>query len=101
MVSEPWDYSGADGTNKISGKIIRRIGNRCLVFQSLVPVNIGNLFGDLFVLYPRYEGDTFQDRLAEIPANVGLLLTNDYDVIDENQLERNSRFVIIGSLEKP
>lgn len=100
VVSEPWNYSGVDGTNKISGTIVRRIGDRCLVFRSLAPVRIGADVGDLFVLHPRYEKESFIAGVSEVPSNVGLLLTEEYDTLDEKQLEKNSRFVIIGSLRK-
>lgn len=98
-VSEPWNYSGADGTNNISGKVIKHIGIQCLVFQSTVPVKIDGLSGDLLVLFPRYASDSFDKQVVEIPANVGLLLRKDYENLDEKQLENSSRFVIVGSLK--
>jgi hypothetical protein len=99
VVSEPWDYSGIDGKNKISGVVVRRVGVRCLVFRPFTPVRLQNVSGEVLVLFPRYQEDTFRGDFVGIPANVGILLTNDYNGLNEKQLELNAQFVIIGSLE--
>ncbi len=34
IVSEPWDYKNSDGTNKISGKIIKVFNSKAVLFET-------------------------------------------------------------------
>jgi len=100
MVSEPWDYESIQGENIIIGYIIKIISDQCLVFQSSSLLEFGDVTGNKLVLFPRFKEDKFHENLNSVSVNGGLLLIDSIDYLNETSLEQNSKFVIIGTIEK-
>lgn len=98
-VSEPWDYESVEGKNIITGQILKKVSNQCVVFESSFPLVFGSIEGNLLILFPRFGEERFNTNLDEISVNGGLLLINFDNSLDEAILEKNSKFVIIGRLE--
>lgn len=101
LVSEPWDYESPDGPNLITGTILDKKSNKCLIFKSNCYLQFDEVNGDVLVLTPRHSGYDFSTLSDEIIAFNGSVLLKNYDVkMNENELMKNSKFVIIGSLRK-
>ena len=73
IVSEPWDYTNADGENVISGTVTDIVEDACLIFVSDAPVVLRKATGTTFVLFPRHKDDP---RLFASVFNIGLLHTD-------------------------
>jgi len=101
-VSEPWDFDGPNGKNIIKGKIMKIINNDCVIFKSDSDIKIDEVEGNIFVLLSRYFNNHFSSINNEQFWSIGggILLLDSYEGMDKNQLEQNSKYVIIGSLRK-
>ena len=97
IVSEPWDYTNANGENIISGTVTDIVEDTCLIFVSDAPVILRKATGTTFVLFPRHKDDP---RLFASIFNIGLLYTDYAKGMSISFLKDNSEFVIIGSLHK-
>ncbi|RHX88592.1 hypothetical protein [Leptospira stimsonii] len=100
-VAEPWDFVGPDGKNIIKGEILKIIDNNCVLFQTNYILNFENVGGDILVLSSRYrKNDHFINDTNGLDwtINVGLLLTKEYEDMNEPALKNHSKFIIIGSL---
>jgi len=98
LVSDPWDYENSEGENVISGQVVKRIGNRRLVFLSDTPLRFDDVIGNILVLSNRYEYKNIMNKNESLTVNGGLLTIDYGDSLDEETLTRNSKFVIIGQL---
>lgn len=99
-VGEPWDFEGPDGKNRINGHILKIVDNDCVLFKANHTLNFGNIQGDILVLLSRHTGYHF-DTLKTSgfwTFGGGLLLTKDYENMNRKELEKNSKYVIIGSI---
>ncbi|TGM52875.1 hypothetical protein [Leptospira adleri] len=101
-VDEPWDFVGPDGKNVIKGQIIEVIDSDCIVFKSNHILNFNKLEGNIFVLISRHQGYNFYNINTNgfWTFGGGLLLTNEYKNMSREELEKNSKYVIIGSFDK-
>jgi hypothetical protein len=99
-VGEPWDFDGPDGPNIINGLILKVVSATCIVFKCDSPLQFGTYTGEILVLSSRYEDYDFAKLDRLVPVNGALLLIEYNDALSEAELEQNSKFVIIGSIEK-
>ena len=97
VVSEPWDYEGRDKTNVIIGAIVDSLSLSCLIFKSDELLTFGDVSGQLLLLKPRYEGQSLKDLRGSVGG--ALLMLDEYEKYDENDLEKNSKYVLIGFLD--
>lgn len=100
LVSEPWDYDGAEGQNLIVGKIIKELSPNCIVFESESELVFDNNKGKKLVLKSRHN-DNIKNEKGEYQGAVnGGLILSDIMSNQVNAIENESKFVIIGTLEK-
>ena len=98
IVSEPWEFRNSNNENSIYGKIEGRNGNNCLLFKSNTLLKFGKSDGQILVLFPRsYDEDFTEIKNKPITVNGGLL-AGDYHSFSAEELEKLSKFVIIGQL---
>src|ERR1700755_1491776 len=93
-VGEPWNFKSPDGDNIINGLITTFLSPKRLLFRANYVLYFGDLHGDVFVLTPRYTGETF-DELSNamyVPVN-GSILSNTVDYAHEAGVETHSKFV--------
>lgn len=100
-VGEPWDFDSPDGQNIINGRIIKVLSSTCLIFKANYILDFKGVIGDVFIVYPRYSENDFNDlkngnNYVVINGNI---LSDEYNEnMDEGYLKQNSKFVIIGSI---
>lgn len=101
-VSEPWDFASSDGINIIKGTIIHLVNDKCIIFRSDKSQQFEQGKGRLFVLFPRVQDYTFSEieKNKSIDINGGLLNSRFNYKNTEEELVKNSTFVIIGSISK-
>ena len=101
VVSEPWDYENKNGENAIEGQIIDVISKYVVAFQSDEKLVFGEHIGNILILQSRYK-DSILDLENRYIGTVGggLYLLNDYKRESVSFLEKNSVYVLIGSLQK-
>lgn len=97
-VSEPWDFESEFGENLILGEVIDYKDINTIIFRSDTTLNFNDRFGDLLMLKPRYVGESLKDLKGTV--NGALLLVEDYENQELDFLEMNSKFVLIGSMDK-
>lgn len=98
-VSDPWNFESPDGENTIKGDIVSQRSNQCIVFRSDYCIEIDEVKGCILILTPRHYGYDFsksQDGIVIL--NAGILLVEYSEQLSENELNKNSKFVMIGSL---
>jgi hypothetical protein len=101
VVSEPWDFKNTDGTNSIYGKIIEVNPDNFIIFKSNESVKFDDGTGDLFILSPRYEGQNVLDHIIlHETINGCLIQIKDYYSMNKVEIQKNSKFVLIGPIEK-
>jgi hypothetical protein len=102
-VSEPWDFNSPDGENLINGQVIKIINPTCLVFKTNLDINIKSLKGNILILTPRHKHNNFTDlenASGYVVINGSLLVASYSDQMNEQELNDNSVFVLIGSINK-
>lgn len=101
LIGEPWNFESLDGQNVIRGEIIKK-SNQFLIFKSNHSLIFDKFEGNILVLTPRHYGIDFSDINNErLSFNGGLLLLKEYDEkLNQEELQYNSKFVIIGSFRK-
>ncbi len=97
-MGEPWNYEGSDGPNEIIG-VLLFIHADYAIFKSDGMLTFESIEGDLLLLQPRYISQTFIPHSRQI-INGALLLTDDWQTLNLESLESNSKFVLIGDIEK-
>jgi hypothetical protein len=100
-VSDPWDFEGPSGENVIVGEIVRILSSICVIFKSDTLLNFDGRSGKLLILKSRYAGQNLaKENGYEGTVGGAFLLTEKYEDFDEKELEDNSKYVLIGRLEK-
>lgn len=98
-VGEPWDFDGPDGENRIIGKIVSIVDNKCIIFESSHMLDFKGKSGRFLVLFPRCIDGNFNNiRSERIPVDGGLLLSEFKEGLNAEELENNSMYVLIGSV---
>jgi len=97
-VSEPWDFKSSSGANALEGKVISQIDERNLIFETTESVELQGVKGALWVLSLRYQGDSFNKPDKTKTVGGGILLAEDFSNHTAKELQRMSKFVVIGSL---
>ncbi|WP_025762948.1 hypothetical protein [Dyadobacter tibetensis] len=100
VVSEPWNFDGPAGTNLIVGEIFKVFSPSKLIFKSDHLISFGDLKGDILILVPRYEEQLFIENGYECIVGGALFLLTDFEHKTEKFMEDNSKYVLIGKLEK-
>lgn len=100
-VGEPWKYEGVDGQNLIVGKIIKILDKNALLFESKNELQFDENRGKYLLLHPRYEKQNLQKDFREGVRTIinGGLLSDFRENESDEELERRSKFVVIGGLE--
>lgn len=98
IVSEPWDFDGPNGGNKLDGRILKRFDSKTLLFESIDSVSIGGIAGKYWLLSARYVDQSFDVEPYTGTVNGSLLSVAPAEKEDLSELKRKSVFVIIGSL---
>ena len=102
-VGEPWDFESQDGQNIIKGKILKIINSKCLIYKTNQLLDFKGEKGNVLILYPRHVDSDFSDlnKGADFVTINGSLLLVDYmDDLDEQELNQNSKYFIIGAIRK-
>ncbi|WP_000660061.1 hypothetical protein [Leptospira interrogans] len=100
-VDEPWDFVGPDGKNRINGHILKIVDHDCVLFKANHTLSFDNIQGNILVLLSRHTGYHFDslETSGFWTFGGGLLLTKDYESMNRKELEKNSKYVIIGSFD--
>ena len=103
-IGEPWDFKGPDGRNKMKGKVIFEVNNRAVIFKSTKKQKFIEGKGNLFLCLARYVGDDLvcfnnkKEKFYSGTFGAGLLKDDaDYKNKTKEQLEKESKYVFIGS----
>ena len=100
-VSDPWDFVSESGKNFIVGEIVKAFSSICVIFKSDNLLHFDGHSGKLLVLKTRYKDQKIiKENHYEGTVGGALLLTETYEGFDEKKLEDNSKYVLIGRLEK-
>ncbi len=99
-VGEPWNFETPDGQNIVKGEIIKNVDDNCLIFQSNHILQFDNIKGNILVLSPRYKKPDFSSLSTEDININGGVLTTSYENLTSEELFKDSKFVIIGSVRK-
>lgn len=104
-VGEPWGFTGPDGKNIIIGELIKIVTEKCLIFKSDHEIDIDGIKGSIFILFPRYAGESFSSTIKKnesLTCGIGIYIgpTDEYLNMSSDQLKSNSKYVIIGGLHK-
>ncbi len=102
-VGEPWNFTGPDGDNLVIGKLIKIVTPDCAIFQSNHQIEVDGIKGNIFFLFTRHSNYDIYTSFQEINSwtcNIGLYTGNDasYLNMSREQLEKNSKYVLIGGL---
>jgi hypothetical protein len=101
IVSEPWNFESPDGQNIIKGSILNIKSNQCIVFKSNYYLQFDEIKGNILILTSRHYGVDFSNFNDERLAFNGSVLLIEYnEQLNENELLKNTKFVIIGSVKK-
>ncbi|MDQ6482527.1 hypothetical protein [Dyadobacter sp. LHD-138] len=101
IVSDPWDFEDATGSNLIIGEIVKVLSPSLVIFKSDHLLSFGGQTGKILILKPRYEKQALTiENNYEGTVGGAVFLLDDFENNDENFLEDNSKYVLIGSLEK-
>lgn len=98
-VSEPWDFSGPRGDNRLSGKILRRIDAENILFESAEAVALKGVQSRYWVLSTRYERQSFEAEPYSGTVNGGILASLPAESDDAAKIKKSAVFAVIGSLK--
>ena len=90
IISEPWDFTNSDGSNIISGQIIRIVNEEIAIFRCNEKILLNGFEGDFFLLSPRLLHERFVNG-AGISSSI-----EDISPSMVNQLQ----LLFIGSLKR-
>jgi len=99
-INEPWSSKLQNGDNIIHGHIVKVINEQTLIYQSDINVKFGKSGGNMFLIEPvQLKKFNFSDLSTKryVPVNVYLVKTYS-DIIDEQQLTIEAKFVFSGGL---
>ena len=69
IISEPWDFKNSDGSNFISGQIIRIVNEEIAIFKCDEKVILNGFEGDFFLLSRRFLHERFFKGVLSIEVN--------------------------------
>ena len=69
IISEPWDFKNSDGSNFISGQIIRIVNEDIAIFKCDEKVILNGFEGDFFLLSRRFLHQRFFKGVMSITVN--------------------------------
>lgn len=69
IISEPWDFKNSDGSNFISGQIIRIVNEEIAIFKCDEKVILNGFEGDFFLLSRRFLHERFFKGVMSITVN--------------------------------
>ncbi len=69
IISEPWDFKNSDGSNFISGQIIRIVNEEFAIFKCDEKVILNGFEGDFFLLSRRFLHQRFFKGVMSITVN--------------------------------
>jgi hypothetical protein len=72
-ISEPWDFEGPHGGNELSGRILKRIDSKTLLFRADEEVALSGLISRYWLLSTRYETQSFEAEPYQGTVNGALL----------------------------
>jgi hypothetical protein len=98
-VSEPWDFSGPDSENRISGKVLRRIDGESLLFESDSSISIRGISSKYWILSTRYEKQCFENEPYNGTVNGGILVGLPPESEGAAKIKQSAVFAVIGSLK--
>ena len=105
IISEPWDFTNSDGSNIISGQIIRIVNEEIAIFRcnEKILLNgfegvLNGFEGDFFLLSPRLLHERFFKGVLSIEVNGAGISSSIEDISPSmvNQLQ----LLFIGSLKR-
>jgi len=98
IISEPWDFKNSDGSNFISGQIIRIVNEEIAIFKCDEKVILNGFEGDFFLLSRRFLHERFFKGVMSITVNGAGISSCIEDISPSmvNQLQ----LLFIGSLKR-
>lgn len=98
IISEPWDFKNSDGSNFISGQIIRIVNEEIAIFKCDEKVILNGFEGDFFLLSRRFLHQRFFKGVMSITVNGSGISSSIEDISPSmvNQLQ----LLFIGSLKR-
>lgn len=98
IISEPWDFKNSDGSNFISGQIIRIVNEEIAIFKCDEKVILNGFEGDFFLLSRRFLHQRFFKGVLSIEVNGAGISSSIEDISPSmvNQLQ----LLFIGSLKR-
>ena len=69
IISEPWDFTNSDGSNIISGQIIRIVNEEIAIFRCNEKILLNGFEGDSFLLSRRFLHERFFKGVMSITVN--------------------------------
>lgn len=101
VVSEPWNFTSKSGDNLITGKVLKLLSKNSLIFITDYLLEFGDISGRVLILSPRYDNEIFDENEGlENTVAGGIVLCDNYQVINEAEIIKNSRYVLTGRLER-
>ena len=98
IISEPWDFTNSDGSNIISGQIIRIVNEEIAIFRCNEKILLNGFEGGFFLLSPRLLHERFFKGVLSIEVNGAGISSSIEDISPSmvNQLQ----LLFIGSLKR-
>ncbi len=99
-VGEPWDFQGVDGKNTILGRVIKEINETTLIFEAYKEQSFEEGKGKFFLLKARYSKEKLVNDNEYGGIVNGFLILEDFSDKSIKEIEKISRYVIIGGLHR-
>lgn len=98
IISEPWDFKNSDGSNIISGQIIRIVNEEIAIFKCDEKVLLNGFEGDFFLLSRRFLHQRFFKGVMSIEVN-GAGISSSIEDINPSMVNQ-FQLLFIGSLKR-
>lgn len=100
IVSEPWDFRGAGGSNELPGCVIKRLDLKTLLFRADDEVSMKGISGKFWLISSRFVEQSFDQEPYAGTVNGFLLKRPPSDGDDLSEIKQNAVFAVIGSLHE-
>ena len=97
-VSEPWDFEVNDGSNFVTGSVVRVVDSHLLILKCDEVLRFQATEGQVVLLSPREQKKEFLAPY-QCTVNGGIISTDRFLTESGTELMENAKFVLIGSLE--
>lgn len=97
-VGEPWNFSGPQGDNSISGAVLRKFDAENLLFECDEEVSLKGTSGRYWLLTTRYVGQSFDDEPYTGSVNGALLADPPLESENIREIMERTVFAAIGVL---